>query len=275
MRRLFRHHGLLLASAIAFDTLLSMVPLLALVTVVLSYVVTPERAQVLLAAQVDAVLPGSSRPIIRAYATFLEHRHFVGGFGVAGLVVFGALAFRTAREALGLVFASEPSDLPGVISSVLLPLVYAVLTVFGLIVGSVGLSIIDALPERGATILGWHVELAQASRVGLRLLGFAGLVALFSSLYRLLPEKRVALGHVAIGGIIAGSVWEIVRRILVWYFTHLSLVGVVYGSLTSVVVLLVSLEVGAVVFLVGGQVVAELTRSAAAGVPWHEEPSAS
>jgi hypothetical protein len=51
-------------------------------------------------------------------------------------VAFGALAFRTAHEALGLVFASEPSDLPGVISSALLLLVYAVLAVSGLIVGS-------------------------------------------------------------------------------------------------------------------------------------------
>jgi uncharacterized BrkB/YihY/UPF0761 family membrane protein len=45
--------------------------------------------------------------------------------------------------------------------------------------------------------------------------------------------------------------------VLVWYFATLSQVGVVYGSLTTSIVLLLGLEIGATLLLLGAQVIAE------------------
>ena len=272
IRRLYRGHGLLLASAIAFDTLLSIVPLLALSLVVLTFIVSPTDARRLLSGLVNSLLPGASAPVTRAYSTFLEHRDVVGWFGLAGLIVFGAGAFRTAREAMTIVFETRSAEVKRHRASFLLPLVYAALTALGLIAGTVALTVVDAVPADGFTLLGRRVAVAEASRVVLGLIGFIGLVALFTSFYRVLPASRVALRHVLLGALIAAIAWELVRRLLVWYFEHLSLVGAVYGSLASVIVLLIFLYVGAFVFLVGAQVVAEIGRSARAQVPWYEEP---
>ena len=58
-------------------------------------------------------------------------------------------------------------------------------------------------------------------------------------------------------GASATVLWEITRHILAWYFTSLSYVNVVYGSFATVIVILLSLETGAVILLLGAQVIAE------------------
>lgn len=63
------------------------------------------------------------------------------------------------------------------------------------------------------------------------------------------------------GGVTAAVLWEITRHALVWYFTSLSLVNVIYGSLASAVVALLSFEAAALILLFGAQVIAEFERS--------------
>jgi membrane protein len=46
----------------------------------------------------------------------------------------------------------------------------------------------------------------------------------------------------------------------VWYFATLSQISTVYGSLTTAIVVLLSLELGATLLLVGAQVIAEYER---------------
>jgi len=67
--------------------------------------------------------------------------------------------------------------------------------------------------------------------------------------------------HALIGGVTATVLWEITRHVLVWYFSTLSQVGVVYGSLTTAIAVLLSVEVGAIVLLLGAQVIAEYERA--------------
>jgi uncharacterized BrkB/YihY/UPF0761 family membrane protein len=46
----------------------------------------------------------------------------------------------------------------------------------------------------------------------------------------------------------------------VWYFATLSQIGLVYGSLTTAIAVLLSLELAATLLLLGAQVVAEFER---------------
>jgi uncharacterized BrkB/YihY/UPF0761 family membrane protein len=58
----------------------------------------------------------------------------------------------------------------------------------------------------------------------------------------------------------AALLWEITRHVLVWYFSTLSQVNVVYGSLTTAIVVLLSLEIAATLLLLGAQVISEYER---------------
>ena len=75
-----------------------------------------------------------------------------------------------------------------------------------------------------------------------------------------MPVGRLTLSHALIGGATAGLLWEIVRHTLRWYFGSLSQVSVVYGSLTTAIIALLSLEIAAALLLLGAQVIAEYER---------------
>jgi uncharacterized BrkB/YihY/UPF0761 family membrane protein len=63
-----------------------------------------------------------------------------------------------------------------------------------------------------------------------------------------------------IGAVSATVLWEITRHVLVWYFGTLSQASVVYGSLTTSIVVLASLDMAATLLLLGAQVIAEYER---------------
>jgi uncharacterized BrkB/YihY/UPF0761 family membrane protein len=85
-------------------------------------------------------------------------------------------------------------------------------------------------------------------------------VFLLTSIYMVMPVGRLWWRHALLGGVTATVLWEITRRVLVWYFATLSKVNVVYGSLTTAVVVLFSFEIGATLLLFGAQVISEYER---------------
>src|SRR5947208_12650366 len=72
------NQGLLLAGAVAYYALLSIVPLLILVLIVLSHVV--DRALLLetLGRYLGWVFPGQSKPVLAELEGFIEHRQVLG-----------------------------------------------------------------------------------------------------------------------------------------------------------------------------------------------------
>ena len=60
----------------------------------------------------------------------------------------------------------------------------------------------------------------------------------------------------------AGLLWELTRHLLGWYYGTMSQVRVVYGSLTTAILALLSVEIGAILLLLGAQVIAEYERLA-------------
>jgi membrane protein len=73
---------------------------------------------------------------------------------------------------------------------------------------------------------------------------------------------RLSFRHALIGGATATVLWEVMRHMLAWYYTTMSQIQVVYGSLTTAIVVLLSVEIGALVLLIGAQVIAEYERVA-------------
>ena len=83
---------------------------------------------------------------------------------------------------------------------------------------------------------------------------------MLTSIYLVMPVGRLSLRHALIGGATAALLWEVTRHVLLWYFATLSQVRVVYGSLTTAIVVLLSLELLATVLLLGAQVISEYER---------------
>jgi YihY family inner membrane protein len=100
----------------------------------------------------------------------------------------------------------------------------------------------------------------------LYLIGVIGEILLLTSVYLVMPVGKLAWSHALIGGIVATVLWEITRHFLVWYFATLSFVSVIYGSLATTIIILLSFEIAAIILLLGAQVIAEYERIDHGGV---------
>ena len=271
--RFHRNKGLLLASAVAFNALLSLVPLIGLVLVILSLFVEPDVLLSVINDQLEKAVPQSAQHISGAITSFLEGRALASGVGAGVVIFFSAIAFRTLDDALSTIFQStRPHKRRHPVFALVLPLLFMGIVTLAMVVISLVVTAIETVPDQHFMLLGFDVSVVASAKQATSALSIVALVALFASFYRIMPEADVSMRSAIIGGAIAAALWELLRRLLAYYFANLSLVGVIYGSLTTVIVLLFTFEAAAIIVLLGGQVIAELLRSSQAGIPWHEEP---
>ena len=253
--------GFLLASAVAFNTLLSIVPMLALILVVLSQFLDQTTLLETTQRIVELIAPNESQAIAQQLALFLDKRTVVGAVGVLVLLVFSSFAFTALENAMSVIFFHRVAVRRRLfLVSAVIPYLYILLLAVGLFVVSIVASALETLPERLLAAFGINLVPGAGTAFLLYALGIGGEVMLLTSLYLVMPVGRIALRHALIGGISATVLWEITRHILAWYFTTLSYVNVVYGSFTTVIVILLSLEAGALILLLGAQVIAEYER---------------
>ena len=99
----------------------------------------------------------------------------------------------------------------------------------------------------------------------LYLLGLAGEIFVLTSVYMVMPVGRLSLRHALIGGVTAALLWEAHAPCAGLVLRHAVAGDVVYGSLTTAIVVLLSLEIAATLLLLGAQVISEYERIGTAG----------
>jgi membrane protein len=260
--RAFRaNQGLLLAGGVAYYTLLSIVPLMILLVIILSHVIDVERLMATLARYLEIVVPGQSGSLLDELRIFISHREVMGWTLAFTLVFFSSLAFTVLENAMSVIFYHRVvgKRRPFMVS-VLIPYLYILFLGIGLLVVTIVAGELQALAQTSLDILGRDWSLSGVSRALLYLIGVGGEVLVLTSIYFVMPVGRLSWRHALIGGISATVLWEISRHVLLWYFATLSQVRTVYGSLTTAIVVLLSLEIAAIVLLFGAQVIAEFER---------------
>jgi YihY family inner membrane protein len=130
----------------------------------------------------------------------------------------------------------------------------------GLLIVTVLSGILQFVGTRNIMILGQPRSLDQISIFLLYIVGVTGEMLLLTAIYFIMPVGRLSLRHALIGGATATLLWEMMRHVLAWYYTTMSRIQLVYGSLTTAIAVLLSVEIGALVLLVGAQVIAEYER---------------
>ena len=221
------NQGLLLAGAVAYYALLSLVPMLILALIGFSHLVEPQLLLDTLERYLGWLLPGEAKPVIAQLQVFIAHREVLGWVLAATMLFFSSLAFTVLENAMSIIFHHRVTvRRRRFLVSALLPYCYIVFLGAGFLV---------------VTLV-------------------AGEVLIVTSIYLVMPVGRLLFRDALIGGVLAAVLWEITRHVLVWYFARLSKIGVVYGSLATAIVVLLSLEIGATLLLFGAQVISEYER---------------
>jgi YihY family inner membrane protein len=185
----------------------------------------------------------------------------IGIIGFLVMLFFSSIAFSMLENAMSVIFFHRVRiKRRNLFISVIIPYLYISLMGLGILLVSFIAGAIETLENRQLIIFGWSLSLEGTSGLALYIMGIIGEVLMLTSLYLVMPAVRITFRHALIGGITATILWEITRRVLVWYYAVISMVKLIYGSLATVVVALLSIEVIAVILLLGAQVIAELER---------------
>jgi YihY family inner membrane protein len=262
LRGFFRNQGLLLSGAIAYYTLLSIVPLSIIALIVLTQFIAEQQLIITLSTFLELAIPGYAVTLTEQAQAFLQHRKVVGVIGFLGMLFFGSTAFSMLESAMSVIFIQRVKiHHRNFIVSAFIPYMYIFVMGFGIMLVSLIVGTIETVESSQTTIFGWSLDPGGATWVALYILGIVGEVLLFTSIYLVMPVVRVRFRHALIGGITATLLWEITRRILVWYYATVKMVNVIYGSITITIVALISIEVVAIILLLGAQVIAELAHN--------------
>jgi membrane protein len=265
--RAFRaNQGLLLAGAVAYYALLSIVPLLILIVIALSHFFDQAELLVTLGHALEWVAPGQSKAVLKELADFLGARVAVGWVLLGTMLVFSSLAFTILENAMSVIFMHRVIEKKRhFLVSMVIPFAYIFALGLALFVGTLVQASLAAVGQESMVVFGRAYSLGGMSGLLLYLCGVLLEILLIASIYLVMPFGRISILHALIGGATAGILWEIIRHALVWYFGHISQVSVVYGSLSSAIVVLLSFEIAATLLLLGAQVIAEYERNQGSG----------
>ena len=255
------NQGLLLAGAVAYYALLSIVPLLILSVIVLSHWIDLAELLATIGRYLEWLVPSQSKAMVGELANFLVNREFAGWVLLATMVFFSSLAFTVLENAMSVIFHHRVAvRRRHFLVSAVLPYCYILSLGIGLLLMTLVAGSLQAMGGQSVQFLGHTWSLNGISGFLLYLLGVAGEIFVLTSVYLVMPVGRLRVHHALIGGVTAALLWELTRHVLLWYFSTLSQVSVVYGSLTTAIVVLLTLEVAAALLLFGAQVISEYER---------------
>jgi YihY family inner membrane protein len=255
------NQGLLLAGAVAYYALLSIVPLLILTVIALSRWVDETELLLTLGRYLGWLIPGQSDVIVQELRKFLDHRGVMTWLLSATMLFFSTLAFTVLENAMSVIFHHRVAvRRRHFVVSAVIPYCYIVCLGLGLLIVTLVAGSLRAMGGAEVGFLGRVWSLGGVSGALLYLLGVAGEIFVLTSIYLVMPVGRLSLLHALIGAVAATVLWELMRRVLLWYFATLSQIGTVYGSLTTAIVVLLTLELASALLMLGAQVIAEYER---------------
>jgi membrane protein len=232
-----RDQCLIRAAGLAFATLLSLVPLSALLFSLFSALGSfndlLERFQAFLITQ---LLPASQEEIMAYIRGFVQNTRALGAVGLLFFLLTAVLLLNTVQNAFNAVWGSRERR-----NSLHRLVTYASILIVGSFLISIGLNLTgmvrSLLAARAVAGIGRSLSF---------LVGVVPFVFIFLALLlmiSLIPSGRVR-GSSALVGAAAGVVlWELARRLFFLWITYVLRVSVVYGSLAVVPIFLIWLYV--------------------------------
>lgn len=246
------------AHALTFRTLLSLVPALAVVFSLFDAFGGLEASEQALRGVIARNLaPGAAAKAMDYVSGFVDNLSggAMGGVGVVFLffTVVSLLAYiETSMNALWGIEKGRPFFQRFVIY-------WATVTV-GPVLLALSLTMTSAVQSH---VLPEHVDglVRGVFRTALGLVPWIFSCAALTLLYLIVPNTNVRWRPAVGGGLVAGSLWEIGKLVFTWASVNLFRYNAVYGSLGTLPVFLIWLQVGWIVILLGSKMTFVLQHS--------------
>ena len=161
------NQGFLLAGAIAYYTLLSIVPMFAFILIVLSQIQAPQDLLNALREYLVLLSPGQVDAVIQQLSVFLENWQVVGGIGLLILLFFSSLAFTVLENSMSVIFFHRVAvKRRHFLISAIIPYCYMLLLAAGLLLVSLVSGSLHSLDSTAVTVMGhvWSLSGSEKTR---------------------------------------------------------------------------------------------------------------
>ncbi|MGP1310274.1 MAG: YihY/virulence factor BrkB family protein [Phycisphaerales bacterium] len=255
----------MLAAALAFYTMLSLTPIIAITVVVVGVVLGDEAARGEISDQFSEMLgPQAAKQVELAI-----NQANNSGTGLVttlisvALLIFGATAaFNMLQVALDTVWNTadlRATGVWGVLKSRLVALLLVLLVGAGILASVISTGVVHALvaylPTEEDGLPAW-LNLVEWLQIGV---SFALLAGVFSLLFRMLPAKRPKWRDVWVGGVFTALMFTLGKDLIVNYVGK-SGGSSAYGAAGSLAAVLLWMYYSSLVFLIGASFAHEWAR---------------
>lgn len=258
---LYKAGGIDLAASLAYFTILSIFPLIALMIVGAALIISPDSLRVWIENIAIHYFPASAE-IIQEVIHFALNNLLTGSIAFGVIAVIGIMLgangmFRATHRAMNRVF-----DIPSqnVVETTFIEMIVA--TVLGLLfLLSIFLTVFFHTAiniSLGLAVTPWSISNLIAIVLGVlsTLIPIMLNAFIFTLVYHHLPNTKVSWRDATFGALIAIVAFEVGKHLFFWFTGTMTQRNVVYGPIASFVVLLMWTYVGGMIFLYG----AALTR---------------
>lgn len=260
-----RDRGFFLASGIAFQMLLCLVPFTLLVlSFAGSYLFAHERVVDQIGRYLEQAAPALDPAVQKNLLEIISHRKTTGVVGTIGLLWLATTVFGWLRIALNTIFGVPKAR--GTFRGLGLDLVMIVLCGASFLF-SVGLTAVIEYLRRAPSPL-FPALTGRLLGVALAyVVPFLVILVICFQIYHLVPNRRIPARAALLGAVFTGVLWEAAKHLFTWYVSTFGSYSLLYGSLSAAAVLLVWTYYSAAVLLLGAEVTALLEQELTAKTP--------
>jgi membrane protein len=251
LRARFRDDRLgLTASSLTFTTLISLVPLLTVMLAVFTAFPMFGAFQAGLEKYfLQSLVPSSiARPVLSTLTMFATKASRLGAFGLIALGFTAMALMLTIDRTLNAIWRVKK---PRPIAQRVL-IYWAAVTLGPLILGA-SLTLMSYAISASS---GMVKQMSGGMSFSLSVAEFLVLGGAMSALYHYVPHAPVAWRHALAGGLFVSTGFEVARRSLGWYLTHMTSYSSIYGAFATVPIFLLWIYLGWVIVLLGAVIAA-------------------
>lgn len=251
--RLRENDLMMMAAAISFYWLLSLIPLLLLGTSAVGYLLgSSDRAVDEVMAMAFRLAPRATGPEVRSFLSpLIRSRRVTGILGIGGLLWAAMGGFDII--AISLTALTEGRETRSFLRRRFIALVLICTAGFLLVVALMGSWILAAWPNV-EELLGVRILLpAFLSHPGFPRYASAVLMAiLLTIVYRIAPAREIGWPAAMAGATIAAFLWLEAKLVFNWFVSYYSQISIFLGILSGFIVLVLWIFYTAIVLLLGG-----------------------
>ena len=256
---LLRHDGPDLAGTLAFFTILSLFPMASLAILIMSAFVDEEFLRRSIADIVTFFLPTSEQVLQSSIDQLFQARVAASIVALAGVLIGSLGLFMAASRAVNRVYGRRPrpwsrSSATGLLVTALMTVVF--LTSIGM---GIAFRLMTHLVEANEMVPTFNPAVLTLLGIVTITVPFVLTGSAYAIVYKVAPSGRVGWRGPIIGAITAVLIQEPINLLFPWMADVFGERNVVYGSLSSAVIMLSGAWTAAVIFLYGASVAKHAT----------------